>query len=107
MRLVLAAIVVPLVLVTLVGLVVLWPKHSTLVGSQPFTSQEASLETATITSLDVAQCQEASAALGGVSDGSLLKDAVCAKITSGAGAGLILPVHIPAESRPAAGVGSS
>ena len=58
-----------------------------------------------ITSLDVAQCQEASAALGGVSDGSLLKDAVCAKITSGAGAGLILPVHIPAESRPAAGVG--
>lgn len=104
-RLVLAAIVVPLVLVTLVGLAVLWPKHSTLVGSQPFTSQEASLETATITSLDVAQCQEASAALGGVSDGSLLKDAVCAKITSGAGAGLILPVHIPAESRPAAGVG--
>ena len=104
-RLVLAAIVVPLIIATLAGLVVLWPGKSSLVGSRPFAAEGASLETAEITSLDVADCEQAAASLGAVSDGSLLTDAVCARITSGKGRGLTLPVHIPAESRPPADVG--
>ena len=104
-RLVLAAIVVPLIIATLAGLVVLWPGKSSLVGSRPFAAEGASLETAEITSLDVADCEQAAASLGAVSDGSLLADAVCARITSGKGRGLTLPVHIPAESRSPADVG--
>lgn len=104
-RRVLAAIVVPLVAATLIGLVVLWPGGSSLVGSQPFTAEGASLESATITSLDTAACADATGALSEVSNGSLLADAVCAKITSGDGEGLIMPVHIPSESLAAADVG--
>ena len=104
-RLVLAAIVVPLIIATLAGLVVLWPGESSLVGSRPFAAEGATLETAEITSLDVDDCKQAAASLGALSDGSLLTDAVCARITSGKGRGLTLPVHIPAESRPPADVG--
>ena len=104
-RLVLAAIVVPLIIATLAGLVVLWPGESSLVGSRPFAAEGASLETAEFTSLDVDDCKQAAASLGARSDGSLLTDAVCARITSGKGKGLTMPVHIPAESRPPADVG--
>ncbi|MDO4243040.1 MAG: YibE/F family protein [Actinomyces sp.] len=102
---VLAAIVVPLVVATVVGLVVLWPGSSSLVGSQPFAAEGTSLETATVTSLDVADCREAAQSLGGTAGDGLLTDAVCARITSGAGQGLVLPVHIPAESLSSADVG--
>ena len=43
-------------------------------------------------------CKQAAASLGALSDGSLLTDVVCARITSGKGRGLTLPVHIPAEA---------
>ncbi|QPL04561.1 YibE/F family protein [Actinomyces respiraculi] len=102
---VLAALVVPLVVATLVGLAVLWPGRSDLVGSQSFNAQGTSTESATVTSLDVADCAQAAAPLGAVSDGSLLDSAVCAEITTGAAAGAIMPVHVPAESLPAADVG--
>ena len=95
----------PLIIATLAGLVVLWPGESSLVGSRPFAAEGATLETAEITSLDVDDCKQAAASLGALSDGSLLTDAVCARITSGKGRGLTLPVHIPAESRPPADVG--
>nr|WP_232009915.1 YibE/F family protein [Actinomyces howellii] len=104
-RLVLAAIVVPLVVATIIGLVVLWPGSSSLVGSQPFAAEGTSLETAQITSLDVADCQEAAQALGAAASDGLLADAVCARVTSGAGQGLVLPVHIPSESLTSADVG--
>ena len=104
-RIVLAAIVVPIIVATLVGLVVLWPGKSSLVGSQAFGAEGTSLETATITSKSVADCQAATRSLGDASTGGLLTDAVCARITSGKGEGLVLPVHLPAESMSAADVG--
>lgn len=106
---VLAAIVVPLVVATVIGMAVLWPGRSSLIGSQPFASQGASLATAEVTSLDVSACADAASSLtagtGSTTDASLLEDAVCARIASGEGKGLVLPVHVPSESLPAADVG--
>lgn len=104
MRIVLAAIVVPIVLATLVGLAVLWPGPSSQFGSQPFVAEGTSLETATITSLETADCPLSTEAPA-FGDDSLLADAVCARITSGQGEGLDMPVHIPAESFGSADVG--
>jgi len=104
-RLVLAAIVVPLVAATLIGLIVLWPGGGSLLGSRPFTADGASMESATITSLDTTDCADTTGALAGVSNDSLLADAVCAEITSGDGVGLVMPVHVPAESLAAADAG--
>ena len=104
-RVVLAAIMGPIVVATLVGLVVLWPGKSSLVGSQPFGAEGTGMETATITSTSVADCEGAARPLGGYSDDSLLDDAVCARITSGDGEGLVQPVHVPAEFRDSANVG--
>ncbi|WP_034494255.1 YibE/F family protein [Actinomyces gerencseriae] len=104
-RIVLAAIVIPIVIATLIGLVVLWPGKSSLVGSQSFGAEGTSLETATITSMSVDDCDETNRALGEASTGGLLTDAVCARINSGKGKDLIVPVHLPAESMSAAGVG--
>ena len=103
--LVLAALVVPLVLATLAGLALLWPSSSELVGSQSFTAPGTRTESATVTDLDVTACTQAAGALGTMSDGSLLKSAVCAEITTGDSAGVVMPVHVPAESLPAADVG--
>ena len=105
MRIVLAALVVPLVLATLLGIAVLWPGRVEAIGSQPFAAEGASLATARVTATQVSSCAESAASLGGISDGSLLGDAVCAEITSGEGRGLVVPVHVPAESLPAAQVG--
>lgn len=106
-RRVLTAIVVPLVLATLVGMAVLWPGRSSLIGSQPFAAEGTSLATAEVTSLDVSACADAASSLtaGTTTDASLLQDAVCARITSGEGERLVLPVHVPSESLPAADVG--
>lgn len=104
-RIVLAALVVPLVLATLLGIAVLWPGRVEVIGSQPFAAEGASLATARVTATQVSSCAESAASLGGISDGSLLGDAVCAEITSGEGRGLVVPVHVPAESLPAAQVG--
>ena len=104
-RIVLAALVVPLVLATLLGIAVLWPGRVEAFGSQPFAAEGASLATARVTATQVSSCAESAASLGGISDGSLLGDAVCAEITSGEGRGLVVPVHVPAESLPAAQVG--
>ena len=104
-RIVLAALVVPLVLATLLGIAVLWPGRVEAIGSQPFAAEGASLATARVTATQVSSCAESAASLGGISDGSLLGDAVCAEITSGEGRGLVAPVHVPAESLPAAQVG--
>ncbi|ETJ43673.1 YibE/F family protein, partial [human gut metagenome] len=68
-------------------------------------AEGASLATARVTATQVSSCAESAASLGGISDGSLLGDAVCAEITSGEGRGLVVPVHVPAESLPAAQVG--
>nr|WP_229116755.1 YibE/F family protein [Actinomyces bovis] len=105
-RIILAAIVVPLILATLLGLAVLWPGSRSLIGSQPFVGKDSSLATATITSLQVNDCKQSVAQLGAVVNEALLADAVCAQIDSGDFKGLNMPVHIPAESRGAAKVGA-
>ena len=38
-------------------------------------------------------------------DSSLLKDAVCAKVIKGKGKGLVVPIHVPTESRKFVSVG--
>lgn len=103
----LSVIVVPLVAVTLIGLVVLWPGHSSLIGSRPFLSAGSSMATATVTSTDVGSCKDSVAQLGAgtVANEALLADAVCARIDSGEGKGLVVPVHVPPESRDSAQVG--
>lgn len=105
MRIILASIVIPLVLATVVGLAVLWPGSSSLIGSQPFVAKGASMETATITSVEAKDCAQAALEIAGAGDGALLQDSVCARITSGKGQGLVLPVHVPAESLTTAEVG--
>ena len=148
-RVLLAAIVVPLVLVALIGLVAIYPSTNTKMGSRAFLSQGSSLARLEVTSLDVAGCQgvfggmqsgygttgsagssgadgagasSGSNGSGGVgtdgagtnagtsgatssADSSLLKDAVCAKVIKGKGKGLVVPIHVPTESRKFVSVG--
>lgn len=158
-RVLLAAIVVPLVLVALVGLVAIYPSTNTKIGSRAFLSQGSSLARLEVTSLDVTGCQgvfggmqsgygttgsagssgadgasssgadgagtsSGSNGSGGVgtdgagtnastsgatssADSSLLKDAVCAKVIKGKGKGkgLVVPIHVPTESRKFVSVG--
>ncbi|ARD41818.1 YibE/F family protein [Actinomyces gaoshouyii] len=106
-RIVLAAIIVPIVLATLVGLALLWPGKGSLVGSRPFAVGGSSMETATVTSTSVSDCEDSAKVLSGISNGSLLTDALCAEITSGEGKGLVVPVHIPPESARVAHPGDS
>lgn len=111
-RVLLAAIVVPLVLVALVGLVAIYPSTNTKMGSRAFLSQGSSLARLEVTSLDVTGCQ---GVFGGMqsgygtssssADSSLLKDAVCAKVIKGKGKGLVVPIHVPTESRKFVSVG--
>ena len=131
-RVLLAAIVVPLVLVALVGLVAIYPSTNTKMGSRAFLSQGSSLARLEVTSLDVTGCQgvfggmqsgygttgsAGSSGADGVgtnagtsgatssADSSLLKDAVCAKVIKGKGKGLVVPIHVPTESRKFVSVG--
>lgn len=149
-RVLLAAIVVPLVLVALIGLVAIYPSTNTKMGSRAFLSQGSSLARLEVTSLDVTGCQgvfggmqsgygttgsagssgadgagtgsSGSNGSGGVgtdgagtnagtsgatssTDSSLLKDAVCAKVIKGKGKGLVVPIHVPTESRKFVSVG--
>ena len=160
-RVLLAAIVVPLVLVALIGLVAIYPSTNTKMGSRAFLSQGSSLARLEVTSLNVAGCQgvfggmqsgygttgsagssgadgagasSGSNGSGGVgtsagsngsggvgadgagasagtsgatssADSSLLKDAVCAKVIKGKGKGLVVPIHVPTESRKFVSVG--
>ena len=149
-RVLLAVIVVPLVLVALVGLVAIYPSTNTKMGSRAFLSQGSSLARLEVTSLDVTGCQgvfggmqsgygttgsagssgadgagtgsSGSNGSGGVgtdgagtnagtsgatssADSSLLKDAVCAKVIKGKGKGLVVPIHVPTESRKFVSVG--
>lgn len=160
-RVLLAAIVVPLVLVALIGLVAIYPSTNTKMGSRAFLSQGSSLARLEVTSLDVSGCQgvfggmqsgygttgsagssgaDGAGASSGSSgadgagagsgsngsgsvgtdgagtnagtsgatssaDSSLLKDAVCAKVIKGKGKGLVVPIHVPTESRKFVSVG--
>jgi len=79
-RLVLAAIVVPLLLATLAGLVWLWPSGESPVGSVPLLAEGMSIETAEIVELTGEQGAEARA-----------------ELLSGVGEGQVIPVQVPPE----------
>ena len=107
-RIVLGAIVGVLVLATVVGLFVLWPGKSSLIGSRSFTAEGGSVGKATITSVDLSGCQSAVSALtevNGVKQEDFSKGHVCARITEGEGKGLIMPVQLVGEPRKLAHAG--
>ena len=107
-RIVLGAIVGALVLATVVGLFVLWPGKSSLIGSRSFTAEGGSVGRATITSVDLSGCQSAVDALtevNGVKQDVFAEGHVCARITEGEGKGLIMPVHLVGEPRKLAHAG--
>ncbi|MCM3659597.1 YibE/F family protein [Georgenia satyanarayanai] len=79
-RLVLAAIVVPLLLATLAGLLWLWPTGQTPVGSQPLVAEGMSIETARVVEVTGTPGAE-----------------VRAELLSGQGEGQVIPVQVPPE----------
>ncbi|MBD8062877.1 YibE/F family protein [Oceanitalea stevensii] len=79
-RVVLAAIVVPLLLATLVGLVWMWPTGETPVGSQPLVAEGMSIETATVVEVTGTPGAE-----------------VRAELLTGQGEGQVIPVQVPPE----------
>lgn len=79
-RLVLAAIVVPLLLATLAGLVWLWPTGETPVGSQQLVADGMSIETAEVVEVTGTPGAE-----------------VRAQLLTGQGEGQVIPVQVPPE----------
>ena len=78
-RTLLAAIVVPLLLGTIVGLVWLWPSGDSPVGSQPLLAEGMSIESAQVVEL-------------GPDEGM-----VRAELLTGVGEGQVVPLHVPPE----------
>ena len=108
MRIVLGVIVGALVMATVVGLFMLWPGKSSLIGSRSFTAEGGSVGKATITSVDLSSCQSAVSALtevNGVKEDAFAKGHVCARITEGEGKGLVMPVQLVGEPRKLAHAG--
>lgn len=107
-RIVLGVIVGALVMATVVGLFMLWPGKSSLIGSRSFTAEGGSVGKATITSVDLSSCQSAVSALtevNGVKEDAFAKGHVCARITEGEGKGLVMPVQLVGEPRKLAHTG--
>ncbi|MDO5673049.1 MAG: YibE/F family protein [Actinomycetaceae bacterium] len=136
-QVILACIVIPLLLATLVGLFALWPKDTSKVRSLPIIGADSSVAEGTVSDLHVAKCKPKElshiddSVLGtpeladkkrvlGLAPGadltgdslresiiqdlgtdaasiSLLRFAVCAKVTKGEGRGQVMPVSVPRE----------
>jgi len=79
-RVLLAAIVVPLLLATVAGLVLLWPSGESPVGSQPLLAEGMSVETAEVVEITGTQGAE-----------------VRAELLTGVGEGQVIPVQVPPE----------
>lgn len=79
-RIILTAIVVPLLLATLVGLVALWPRGESPVGSLDLIGEGMSIETARIVEITGTPGEE-----------------VRAELLTGTGEGQVIPVQVPAE----------
>ncbi|WP_108717666.1 YibE/F family protein [Miniimonas sp. S16] len=79
-RVVLAAIVLPLLIATVVGLVALWPRGDTIAGSVDMTASGYSFETARITAVPLTQGAE-----------------IEAELLTGEGEGQVVPVAVAPE----------
>lgn len=85
-RLVLAAVTIPLLLATLAGLALLWPRGQTPVGSLPLGAGGVTLEQGVVTALPDAAAVDPFAGVE-----------VRVQLGTGAGAGQEVPVQVPAE----------
>ncbi|MEE6282380.1 YibE/F family protein [Georgenia sunbinii] len=79
-RIILTAIVVPLLLATLAGLVALWPRGESPVGSLPLIGEGMSIESARIVEITDVTGEE-----------------VRAELLTGTGEGQVVPIHVPPE----------
>lgn len=86
-RILLAAITIPLLLATIAGLALLWPRGATAVGSLPLGAGGVSLERGVVTFVEEA---------GAVTD-PFAGAAVRVDLSTGAGAGQEVPVQVPVE----------
>ncbi|MDO5747054.1 MAG: YibE/F family protein [Actinomycetaceae bacterium] len=92
-RIVLSAVIVPLLIATLIGLLVLFPGGRSKIGVVPAAAKGVTQARGIVIDKPASQCLLA----GGQIDGDLLQSAVCAQITKGEGSGLVVPVHLPPE----------
>ncbi|MHB1062957.1 MAG: YibE/F family protein [Georgenia sp.] len=81
-RWILTALVVPLLVATVVGLVALWPRGESPVGSMPLAGTGMTVETGTVVEVLAADAP----------DGQIRVE-----LASGAGAGQVIPVQVPPE----------
>lgn len=88
-RAILAAITLPLLVATLVGLVALWPRGENPMGSLPLGATGATLDSARVTEIVPIG--------GGETVDPFLGADVSAELLSGIGAGTVVPVQVPGE----------
>ncbi len=87
-RRVLTALVVPLLLGTIAGLVALWPRGATPIGSLPLTLEGVTIETAVVVAEPRTQAPDPSRMTGA---------AVLVELATGNDAGQQVPIEMPAE----------
>lgn len=87
-RAILAAVTIPLLVATLVGLVALWPRGDTQWGSQPLLAEGSTLEWAEITAITP---------IGGGELDPYQGADVTGLLSSGPGAGTEVPIVVPGE----------
>lgn len=96
-RVVLTIIVVPLLVATLLGLVLLHPGQNTTIGSLPQIAPGMEAGRVRVIDKPLEQCQLPGDLAG--EGANLLASAVCATVVTGQGTGLTVPVHVPPERR--------
>ncbi|MFC7405993.1 YibE/F family protein [Georgenia alba] len=97
-RWVLTALVAPLLLATIAGLVALWPRGETEIGSIPVTGTGMSVETGTV--VEVVDDGTGGSADPGAPQGGGAEQAggqVRVELSTGRGAGQVVPVQVPPE----------
>lgn len=88
-RAVLAAITLPLLALTVIGLVALWPRGDTPMGSLPLGATGATLDSAVVLTIEPIG--------GGEEVDPYLGADVTVELRSGIGAGSVVPVQVPGE----------
>lgn len=94
-RIMLSSIVIPMLVLTVIGLFVLYPYGGDGVKKQPYLADGVSRVTGVVTTQPISQCRFKH----GVDSPDLIESAVCAKVLSGKGEGTVVPVHIPPENK--------
>lgn len=101
-RIILACVVIPLLIATIIGAVVTFPYGGAAVDKTPYLDNGVTRARGVVVDKPLRSCQFADE-LGG---SDLLSSAVCVKITHGKGTGVIVPVHVPPENKSVATPGT-